>query len=69
MLLNAVLAGHADIGVNDGSAITEYTLTNTSTGESRKLGASEVATTWKSLENGTCYRFTLVATIPDEDNR
>lgn len=46
---------------NAGSAIVKQTLTNTTTGESRDLGPAETSLVWDGLENGTSYRFTVVA--------
>lgn len=47
---------------NEGSALQGYTLYNATNGESKQFGPSETGHTWTGLENGTCYRFTLVAT-------
>ena len=47
--------------VNEGSDLIAYHLTNTTTGETQDFGPTVSETTWTGLENGTSYRFTLVA--------
>lgn len=47
--------------VNEGSAITAYRLTNTTTGEPKVVPASVTSFEWAGLENGTSYRFTVAA--------
>ncbi|MCC5949483.1 MAG: cadherin-like domain-containing protein [Nitriliruptoraceae bacterium] len=46
----------------DGSPVSALTLRNTTTGESVVLGPTVTEHTWSELENGTSYRFTLMAT-------
>lgn len=46
----------------NGSAVSGLTLTNATTGESVPLGPTQTSYTWEGLENGTSYRFTLMAT-------
>jgi hypothetical protein len=47
---------------NEGSPIISYTINNVTTGESHPVGGSARSDRWTGLENGTCYRFTVVAT-------
>lgn len=55
-----LILGFAAPGV-DGSPVTQLTLRNTTTGESVVLGPTVTEYTWTGLENGTSYRFTLMA--------
>ncbi len=47
---------------NEGSPIISYTINDVTTGESHTVGGSARSDRWTGLENGTCYRFTVVAT-------
>lgn len=46
----------------DGTPVREMTLLNTTTGQSTTVGPTVTDYTWTGLENGTSYRFTLIAT-------
>lgn len=47
---------------NEGSPIISYTINNLTTGDSHTSGGSARRDGWTGLDNGTCYRFTVVAT-------